>query len=99
MEVPMKPAALVPFKFLKSLAAPHLYGVLVHVTGNNLSLVPLSPANLCQGLITGFNVTGDKFIAGNIDNGDKHSFANISANFRKKSKLPQWNTLGPERQT
>jgi hypothetical protein len=43
MEVPMKPSALLPFKFLKSLATPHLYGVLVHVTGNNLSLVPLSP--------------------------------------------------------
>ncbi len=30
--------------------------------------------------------TGEKFIAGVVDTADKHSFANISANFRKKSK-------------
>jgi hypothetical protein len=34
MEVPMKQSVLVPFKFLKSLAAPHLHDVLVVVTGN-----------------------------------------------------------------
>jgi hypothetical protein len=50
--------------------------------------------------------TGDKFVAGVVDTaeqfiavvndtGDKYSFANISANFRKNSKRPQWNTWGP----
>jgi hypothetical protein len=49
MAVPMTPSTSVLFKFLKSVVAPHLYGVFVHVTGNNLSLVPLS----------GINDTGD----------------------------------------
>ncbi len=40
-------------------------------------------------------VTSTKFIVGVIVTGDKHSFANISANFRKKSKRPHWNTWGP----
>ena len=30
--------------------------------------------------------TGEQLIAGVVDTGDKHSFANISANFRKNSK-------------
>jgi hypothetical protein len=60
----------------------------------------------CQGLIACVNDTGDKFFAGVVDTaeqfiasvvdtGDKYSFANISANFRKKSEQPQWNTWGP----
>jgi hypothetical protein len=67
MAVPMKPSAVVsnfggqryrrfvPFNFLLSLAAPHLHGVLFHVTSNkfiagvdvtsdNCLLVSLSPA-------------------------------------------------------
>jgi hypothetical protein len=50
--------------------------------------------------------TGDKFFAGVVDTAeqlfagvvytrDKHYFANISSNFRKISKGPQWNTYGP----
>ncbi len=53
--------------------------------------------NPWQGIITGVVDTGDKFfagvlytteqlIAGVVDTSDKHSFANISANFRKNSK-------------
>ncbi len=40
--------------------------------------------SLWQGLIAGVN-----------DTGDKYSFPNISENFRKNSKRPQWNTWGP----
>ncbi len=57
-------------------------------------------------LFTGVVDTGDKFFAGVVDTaeqfitgvndtGDKHSFANISANFRKNSKKLQRNTWGP----
>ncbi len=35
------------------------------------------------------------FIAGVVDTGDKHSFAIISANFRKNSKWSQWDTQRP----
>ncbi len=34
-------------------------------------------------------------IAGVVDNGDKHSFENISANFRKKPKRPNGILSGP----
>ena len=47
----------IPFNFLLSLAAPHLHGVLVLVTGNKF--------------IAGVVVTGDKFIAGVVVTGDK----------------------------
>ncbi len=62
MAVPMTPSTAVadfggrryrrfiPFNFLLSLAAPHLHGVLVLVTGNKF--------------IAGVFVTGDKVIAG-----------------------------------
>jgi hypothetical protein len=54
-------------------------------------------ANKCLSFITGVNDTGDelfsgvndtgeKFIAGVVDTADKHSFANISPNFRKNLK-------------
>ncbi len=46
----------IPFNFLLSLAAPHLHGVLVLVTGNKF--------------IAGVIVTGDKVIAGDNDTGD-----------------------------
>jgi hypothetical protein len=57
-------------------------------------------------IAAGVNNTGDKFfagvadtanqfIAGVNDTGDKYSFANISENFQKNSKRPQWNTWGP----
>jgi hypothetical protein len=36
--------------------------------------------------MTGINDTGKNVIAGVFDTADKHSFAAISANFRKKSK-------------
>ncbi len=38
--------------------------------------------------------TTEQFIAGVNYTGDKYSFANISANFRKKLKLPQLEHLG-----
>jgi hypothetical protein len=69
MVVPMTPSAamadfggrryrrFIPFNFLLSLAAPHLHGVLVLVTGNKF--------------ITGVVVTGDKVIAGVVVIGDK----------------------------
>jgi hypothetical protein len=99
----------IPFNFLLSLAAPHLYGVLVLVTHNKLSPVTTTPVinssavsttlaiteNPWQGLIAGVVDTAEQFITGVVDTGDKHSFANISANFRKNSKGPQWNTWGP----
>ncbi len=36
-----------------------------------------------------------QLIAGVVDTGDKHSFENIFANFRKNSKRPQGSTQGP----
>jgi hypothetical protein len=36
--------------------------------------------------IVGVVDTAEQFIAGVVDTADKHSFAIISANFRKKSK-------------
>ncbi len=51
-----------------------------------------------QGLIGSVNDTGDKFFAGVNNTAEqfiKYSFANISANFRKNLKRPQWNTWGP----
>jgi hypothetical protein len=38
--------------------------------------------------------TAEQFIPGVVDKGNKYSFANISANFRKITKRPQWNTWG-----
>jgi hypothetical protein len=35
------------------------------------------------------------FITGVVDTAEKHSFAIISENFRKNSKLSQWHTMGP----
>ncbi len=35
------------------------------------------------------------FFAGVVDTADKHSFANISANFRKNLKWSYWDTQGP----
>jgi hypothetical protein len=46
----------IPFNFFLSLAAPHVHGVLVLVTGNKF--------------ISGVVVTGDKFIAGINYTGD-----------------------------
>ncbi len=45
--------------------------------------------------IAGVVDTAEQFIAGVVDTADKHSFANISANFRKKSKWSYWITQGP----
>jgi hypothetical protein len=52
----------IPFNFLLSLAAPHLHGVLVLVTGNKF--------------IAGVVVTGDKLFTGVVDTGDKHKESN-----------------------
>ena len=60
----------IPFNFLLSLAAPHLHGVLVLVTGNKF--------------IAGVVDTSKQLIAGVVDTSDKHSFPNISANFQEK---------------
>jgi hypothetical protein len=38
-----------------------------------------------------------QFIAGVVDTGDKHKIVNISANFYKNLKRPQWDTQGPGR--
>ncbi len=67
---------------------------------NRFSAVLLTPAinfglfgylyrqdSLIAGVVdTGVVDTAEQFIAGVIDTADKHSFAIISANFRKKSK-------------
>ncbi len=36
--------------------------------------------------VSGVIGTAEQLIAGGVDTADKHSFANISANFRKNSK-------------
>jgi hypothetical protein len=62
---------------------------------NNFAAVSLTPAINFRlfvysyrqdSLIAGVVDTAEKFTAGVVDTADKHSFANISANFRKKSK-------------
>jgi hypothetical protein len=58
-------------------------------------LSPLSLTPLIQNMK---NISTSKFfyfIAVVADTTDKHSFANISANFRKKSKRFYWDTQGP----
>ena len=84
-----KISRFIPFNFLLSLAAPHLHGVLVLVTGNkfiagvvvtgdNSSLVLLSPATKLSPvslspatkLFAGVVVTGDKLFTGINDTGD-----------------------------
>ncbi len=72
----------IPFNFLLSLAAPHLHGVLVLVTGDkwstvstiNLSPVSTTPGiteNPLQGLIAGVVDTGDNFFAGVVDTAEQ----------------------------
>jgi hypothetical protein len=39
--------------------------------------------------------TGEQLIDGVVATGGKHKIANISANFRKKSKRLQWETQRP----
>jgi hypothetical protein len=62
-------------------------------------MTPAITENLLQGLFADVVDTANKFIAcvldtgkqliaGVVDTGDKHSFANIAANFRKNSKQP-----------
>ncbi len=102
MVVPMTPFAImpdvngrryrcfVPFNFLLSLAAPHLYGLLVFVTsnkfiasvvsGNNCSPVSTTPAiteNPWQ-IKAGVIDTLEQFIASVIYTVEKHSFDIIS---------------------
>ncbi len=57
----------------------------------------LSPVSLSCGLLffNGIIDTGDKFITVVVDTADRHSFAIISANFRKNSKQSQCDTQGP----
>ncbi len=45
-----------------------------------------SVADTSEKLIAGVVDTAEQFIAGVVDTTNKHSFANISANFRKKTK-------------
>jgi hypothetical protein len=45
-------------------------------------------------LFTSVVVTWKKIFAGVIDSGYKHSFTNISENFRKKFKAPPMECLG-----
>jgi hypothetical protein len=79
MAVPMTPSAAVadfggrryrrfiPFNFLLSLAAPHLHGVLVLVTGNKfIALVVVTGDKVIAGVV----VTGDKLFTGINDTGD-----------------------------
>ncbi len=42
--------------------------------------------NTADKFVSGVVDTAEQFIAGVVDTADKHSFAIISANFRKKSK-------------
>jgi hypothetical protein len=82
----------------------------VVVTGTNCSQVTTTPVINLSAVSTTPGITENpgkkihwrslkirdkKFIAGGNDTCDKHSFANISTNFRKNSKRPQWNTWGP----
>jgi hypothetical protein len=57
----------IPFKFFLSLAAPHLHGVLILVTGNKFitGVVVTGEKLFCS-----VNHTGDKFIPGINDTGD-----------------------------
>ncbi len=50
---------------------------------DNLSPVSLTP--------------GEQLITGVYDTGDEHKVVNISVNFRKKSKCPQWDTYSGAR--
>jgi hypothetical protein len=43
-------------------------------------------ADTAEKFIAGVVDTAEQFIAGVVDTANKHSFANISANFRKKPK-------------
>ncbi len=57
----------IPFNFLLSLAAPHLHGVLVLVTGNKfIALVVVTGDKVIAGVV----VTGDKLFTGINDTGD-----------------------------
>jgi hypothetical protein len=71
---------------------------------NSFSVVLLTPVKnfrlfgyfpLTKKFFAGVVDTAEEFIAGVSDTGNKYSFANISVNFRKNSKRPQWNTWGP----
>jgi hypothetical protein len=67
-------------------------------TAINLSPVSTTPAiteKPWQGLIADVGDTGEQLSAGVFDTDDEYSFANISVNFRKKSKRPQENTHMP----
>jgi hypothetical protein len=44
--------------------------------------------------IGGVNDTGEQLIASGVDTCDKHSFPNISANFRKNSNSPNGKLRG-----
>ncbi len=59
----------ITFNFFLPLAAPHLYGVLVFVTGNKFDAGVVVTS---EKLFSGVNNTGDKFIAGIVDTGDKY---------------------------
>jgi hypothetical protein len=58
------------FNFLLSLAAPHLHGVLVLVTGNKFFAGVVVTGDK---FLLGVSNTGDKFIAGDNDTGEQLS--------------------------
>ncbi len=60
---------------------------------NSFSAVSLTPAINFR--LFGYIYRQDSLIAGFVDTAEKHSFAIISANFRKKSKWSLWITQGP----
>ncbi len=79
-----------------SLTPPNNLSAVSLTPVNSFSAVSLTPANNFR-LFGYFPVTRIKFagVIDTADTGDKYSFSNISANFRKNSKWPQWNTWGP----
>ncbi len=67
---------------------------------SGLKLIQVIIENPWQSLIAGVIVTGIKLLTGVSPKSltpvhGKHSFANISANFRKKFVMAQWNTQEP----
>jgi hypothetical protein len=120
MAVPMTPSAAVAdfgsrryrrfilFNFVLSLAAPHLHGVLVLVTGNkfisgvvvtseNCSRVSLSPAINLTPVTTTPAITENAWqglIAGVVDTGDKTFIRDYLREFSKKFKTAPMVYLG-----
>jgi hypothetical protein len=63
-------------------------------TGGKLPPVSTTLAKLVAKFAAGVADTGGKFATCVVDTGGAPLLANISANFRKKSKQSKWDTLG-----